>query len=95
MTEGESSLIDLVSCQQPQAEVVLAGGQDGNSVEAWSSLNVDFIENDEALSLLASLEQYSEHPLGQQSPNSRVPNDVWCTMPHRLRYTKAAVSLQS
>jgi heavy metal translocating P-type ATPase len=65
VTEGRFSLIDLVSCERPQAEVVLAGGQDGSSVEAFSSLNVDPIENDQVLSLLASLEQYSEHPLGQ------------------------------
>ena len=65
VTEGKFSLIRLVSCEQPQGEVVLAAGQDGSPIESWSSLKVDSIENDEALSLLASLEQYSEHPLSQ------------------------------
>ena len=65
VTEGKFSLIDLVSCEQPQVEVVLAGRQAGKPVEASSSLNADSTESDPALSMLASVEQYSEHPLGQ------------------------------
>ena len=66
VTEGKFSLIDLICCGQPHGEAVLAGMADGGSVEMSPSVLVDpFAASDEALSLFASLEQYSEHPLGQ------------------------------
>ena len=66
VTGGRFSLIDLIPCQLPQPEAVHAGGQVNHPVAASSLHNFDpSAQGDEALSLLASLEQYSEHPLGQ------------------------------
>lgn len=66
VTEGKFSLIELISCEQPQAEPVLAGRHDGRSIESRPSLEIESpFDNEEALSLLSSLERFSEHPLGE------------------------------
>lgn len=66
VTEGKFSLLDLVLCQTTCSEAVLAGTGEKELVATRPSpLYQSSVASDEALSLLASLEQYSEHPLGQ------------------------------
>jgi len=68
VTEGKFSVLEFMPLQHSPAQAVLAGAT-ANAVHAVSEsgrpLFADAPDpNDEALSLLASLEQYSEHPLG-------------------------------
>ena len=67
VTEGRFSVVDVIGCRQSRAQAVLAGAPDAGHSESDSrplSLTSYAGQDDEALSLLASLEQYSEHPLG-------------------------------
>ncbi len=63
VTEGRFALLELVLCAQPCAQVVFVGGE----VDRVEQLPVGVLtaSANEALSLLTSLEQYSEHPLGK------------------------------
>jgi len=74
VTDGKFSLLELVPCQEACAEPVLAGatanalaqGPELRSPSAAPAANALAIKScDEALFFLASLEQYSEHPLGR------------------------------
>ena len=75
VTEGKFSLLELVLCYDRCAQPVPAGAAAGIFSEAtgsWSSASSSSAANalafkspDETLFLLASLEQYSEHPLGR------------------------------
>jgi cation transport ATPase len=75
VTEGKFSLLELVPCQELCAQPVFAGAAANASSEVVDSRspfgrrppagNAPAAKSgDEALILLASLEQYSEHPLG-------------------------------
>jgi len=61
VTEGKFSLLELVPCQRACAQGVFVGAHSGQDIQNAPRLESD----DEALSLLASLERYSEHPLGK------------------------------
>lgn len=66
LTEGRFSLIDLVACERFFPETVFAGPADLDTIDrGCRSLAECSAENRETLSLLASLERYSEHPLGK------------------------------
>jgi len=66
VTEGKFSLLELVPCRRPCAQAVLAAVHSGQATQLPSSSGRAGIESDDdELSLLASLEQYSEHPLGK------------------------------
>ena len=68
VTEGQFSVVEFMPCHESRAQAALAGAtiDGGHAVsESKSSLFAGSAgPDDEALSLLASLEQYSEHPLG-------------------------------
>ena len=65
VTEGKFTLIDLVCCEEYQEVAVLAGMQETIPRRA-SVLNRESSDrSDQILSIVASLEQYSEHPLGK------------------------------
>jgi heavy metal translocating P-type ATPase len=68
VTEGKFSFLELVSCPQSRAEEVFAGSAAGGRLydsRSTTSRGLSSAETTtEALLLLASLEQYSEHPLG-------------------------------
>ncbi len=66
VTEGKFSLLELVARRQPCAEPVLVGvAPSGRATEQDSAFARIVPYDDEILPLLASLEQYSEHPLGK------------------------------
>lgn len=67
VTEGKFSLLDLLPCNESGAETVLVATMAGNvHSEIRPPLRATAAETStEALALLASLEQYSEHPLGK------------------------------
>ena len=69
LTEGTLSLLDLALCkrERPRPVLVNAGGSEfENEILKRESESFAFAgARIEALSLLASLEQYSEHPLGR------------------------------
>jgi len=75
VTEGKFSLLELVPCQELCAQPVpaeAAASIFSQVSESWRSGSTSsavnafaFKSHDEALFLLASLEQYSEHPLGR------------------------------
>ncbi len=66
VTEGKFALLELVACRQPCAEPVLAGvAPSGQATMQDSAFARSIPSEDEILPLLASLEQYSEHPLGK------------------------------
>jgi len=68
VTEGKFSLLELVPCEEFCAQAVLAGTAFDASHEIPQSRSYPGASSVDsgaaALSLLASLEQYSEHPLG-------------------------------
>ena len=64
LTEGKFRLMELVSCRQEQMSPALT--EAGRPlVGRRSSVEPQGFEQEDALSLLASLEKYSEHPLGR------------------------------
>jgi len=66
VTQGKFSLLELVACRQPRDELLLAGvAPSGQATRLQPAFSRSAPSDDEILSLLASLEQYSEHPLGK------------------------------
>ena len=66
VTDGKFCLLQLVNCPPRSVQAVIAGASCDSvqpASEGWTSSNgVDFVE--ESIQLLASVERYSEHPLG-------------------------------
>ncbi len=62
VTEGKFSLLEFAPCASTQAVPILAGFPTPDRAPA--AANSGQISADDTLSLLAALEQYSEHPLG-------------------------------
>lgn len=68
VTEGKFSLLELALCEQPSEQTVLAVASRSSAAARRPELSSEFSPGNaqsEALLLLASLEQYSEHPLGR------------------------------
>ncbi len=66
VTEGKFSLLEFVACRRFCAEPVLAGvAPSGQATMLDSAVSPSVPSDDETLPLLASLEQYSEHPLAK------------------------------
>lgn len=64
VTEGKFALVDLVCYAQPQAQPALAMHDGSTASTRATTENTPSVSTPEVLSLLASIEQYSEHPLG-------------------------------
>jgi len=64
VTEGRFSLLGFVPCRARQAVSSLAGLANPAGSNVTSDSESDYISANDTLSLLASLERYSEHPLG-------------------------------
>lgn len=66
VTEGKFSLLQFSLCQQRVSQPVLAGDSSAHAEEHdRHEFDRDELDHEDALGLLASLEQYSEHPLGK------------------------------
>ena len=77
LTAGTFSLVDLVCCKQCPAEAVLAGPLELEYSDRGGRRDSDRHQaTRETLSLLASLEQYSQHPLGQAVSESALREGV-------------------
>lgn len=63
VTDGVFSLLELLPCETALAYGLVEAGIFPRSVNRKASMHSEI--NNDALSLLASMEQYSEHPLGQ------------------------------
>jgi len=65
VTEGKFSLVDLIPCEQVCTEAALVGHRSDELVTRTCSASSSSNSDNEFLSLFASLESYSEHPLGR------------------------------
>ena len=64
VTEGKFSLLEIVPCTRVRSELVFAGPGEVAAHEQQFPSHAVRADEDETLPLLASLERYSEHPLG-------------------------------